>query len=488
MHPAVIESAILGLMGVTGVGLAWLIGFRRVVPLAIVGIATSISLRVLISIALWGFGVSRMHFEIWIGASVLFGSIGLALGRRSWKRTIGATVALGLGSVLAVATKYLLDIGEKEHSDSAAIIASALLAVQPGEMGAGQIGSILGVKRGPAYPLLLSLGPDQRLFGAVTPLIFLVTLIALVWAIRELIPHSTPPWVFGAVGMAIGAFSLSVPIFRASMFYLNSHTLMGLGLLLMTIGYLVTQRDQRFGANALWLTVLGGIIASTARSEGVALAAVVLAALSSLPVWDTIQRRAMLGIALTATGGTFAWWVIALDSPIADRVPGQPWTMFLLVVALVLFGASPLIDPVRPHLLLTVGVMLAGYLGWVIASSASPQSLLFAQWPNLVGGAGGWGLAAPAAVTSIVLLGWRGQPASYRSLVVIASLVIGAIFATKTLDSGFGRASFFDSVNRMYLHVMPVVLLATALGYISLLSRAFARHPQRDNIKGTTRD
>ena len=388
---------------------------------------------------------------------------------------------------MALGTKYILTIGEKEHSDSAETVANALVAIQPGQLQPAEIGGILGEKRGPAYPLLLSLGPNERLFSAITPLIFLVTLITVVWAIRELTPRSTPLWVFGAVGMTIGAFSLSVPIFRASMFYLNSHTLMGLGLLLMTIGYLVTQRDQRFGANALWLTVLGGIIASTARSEGVALAAVMLVALSSLPVWETIQRRAMLGIALTATGGTFAWWVIALDSPIADRVPGQPWVIFLLVVALVLFGTSPLVDPVRPHLLLTVGVMLAVYLGWVIASSASPQSLLFAQWPNLVEGAGGWGLAAPAAVISLLLLGWRGQSATYRSLIVVASLVIGAIFATKTLDGGgFGRASFFDSINRMYLHVMPMVLLATALGYISLLSRAFARHSQRDSIKGTT--
>ena len=84
MHPAVYEIAILTLMGVSGVGLAWLMGFRHVLPLTVAGLAASISLRILSSVALWTFGLSSGHLEAWAAVSFLLGGTGLVLSRAAW--------------------------------------------------------------------------------------------------------------------------------------------------------------------------------------------------------------------------------------------------------------------------------------------------------------------------------------------------------------------------------------------------------------------
>jgi len=102
-----------------------------------------------------------------------------------------------------------------------------------------------------------------------------------------------------------------------------------------------------------------------------------------------------------------------------------------------------------------------------------PGELILAQWPNLGLGAGGWGTAAHVFVASALLLGLRRRSSSYRLLLALSALLIGAILYSKTFDGGFGREGFYDSVNRMWLHVMPTILLTALIGYAEAVKNAF---------------
>jgi len=95
-----------------------------------------------------------------------------------------------------------------------------------------------------------------------------------------------------------------------------------------------------------------------------------------------------------------------------------------------------------------------------------------AQWPNLVLGEGGWATAALVFVAFTFLFWWKSQTADYRWLQSVVWLAIAMIFFSKTFDGSFGRESFYDSVNRMILHVMPLILAVSIVGFSEILSRS----------------
>ena len=99
-----------------------------------------------------------------------------------------------------------------------------------------------------------------------------------------------------------------------------------------------------------------------------------------------------------------------------------------------------------------------------ISQSPSPASLISAQWPNFALGAGGWATAVPVAIGLTLALGWRSQTLEYRWLMTNALLTALALLVSKTFDGGFGREGFYDSVNRMALHVLPLLAIALIIG------------------------
>jgi hypothetical protein len=114
----------------------------------------------------------------------------------------------------------------------------------------------------------------------------------------------------------------------------------------------------------------------------------------------------------------------------------------------------------------------------VVFSSGDTIGMALAQWPNLGLGAGGWATAAHMFIGSMVLIGLTKRSANFRQLLFASALVIGGILFTKTFDGAFGGAGFYDSVNRMWLHVMPLVMTATLLGYSELLGELFRQSQQ----------
>ena len=91
-------------------------------------------------------------------------------------------------------------------------------------------------------------------------------------------------------------------------------------------------------------------------------------------------------------------------------------------------------------------------------------------------------LSSVALIASALFLGIRRRSSDYRLLLTLSVLLIGAILYPKTFDGGFGREGFYDSVNRMWLHVMPTILLTALMGYAELIHQALSRGSEAANV------
>jgi len=474
MHPAIYEALVLTLMGFSGVGAGLLLGIRQVIPLAVAGLAASTVIRVWSAFASWSLGLPELNLELWVavsaGAAVAAGIVHF----REWRRALAAVVLFGGLALAALGSKYVLDIGERHHSDVSQNIGMAVILFQGDSPDLAPAAK--NFKRGIAYPLMLALGPEGRILGGFTPLIFLMTLLLAGWLARELLDASISTGLLWGVFAVVAAFSISVPMFRAAMFYLNGHTLMGFGILLLVGGVALAFRSQQFDAVPVALSLLGGVIGVTARIEGAVLVLTLLAMLGSAPLFATCKMRLQLFSVLGLIGVSLSWWLIALDSPVFGRLGlplGTEWVLLVITIVGATLVASPYMDSIRKFFVLTVIGIIGIGLAREIWQSSDPVGLILAQWPNLGLGAGGWGTAAHVFVASAVVLGLRRRSSDYRLLLALSAMLIGAILYSKTFDGGFGREGFYDSVNRMWLHVMPTILLTALIGYSEVVKNSF---------------
>ncbi len=476
MHPAVYEALVLAVMGLSGVGIGLLLGIRQPIPLVIAALGVTTVIRVWSAFAVWSIGAPEWNLEAWSAASAVLAIVAAALRWQHWRQAAVALAVFGGLSIVALSTKYLLDIGERHHSDVSGVLGMAIVVIQ-GDL--DDLSNVAGsYKRGIAYPLMLALGPEGRVLGGFTPLIFLMTVLLAGWLAREVLPPSVSSRVVWAATLAVGAFSITVPIFRAAMFYLNGHTLMGFGVLLLVGGLLLARRENQFGVIPTIFVLCGGVIGVTARIEGVVMVLVVFAALAGQQFWAEPVERIRLFLVISLTGLSLTWWMSSLQSPVLERV-GLPNQALSLLVLLSIVGAalvaSNWVDAVRRFFRPTVAIILGLLLARVVWESDDPISLLLAQWPNLGLGAGGWATAAHVFIGSTIVLGVFRRSSDYRLLLALSWLFIGAILYSKTFDGGFGREGFYDSVNRMWLHVMPTILLTTLVGYSEILRSAIRR-------------
>lgn len=464
------EIFVVALLSLSGVSLSYLLGIRHIFPLAMSGLAAITSLYTLIAFGAWGAGNNSYIDEISLVLSLIIIGLALWFGRKDLRNLAIATGLLsGLGAVSLV-FKYIIPVGERHHSDSAGIISNALIVIQREADDLFRLAET--PKRGVALSVMLATGPDGRIFSAFVPMVFLSTLLAIVWIGWKLSSRFASRSSYFAVISAVGVFSLSVPMFRASMFYINGHTLLALGVALMLAGVVNVRLDGIFNQPSAALVLIGALTTVTARIEGLIFAGVMLAALTHAVKPLHITERIRLGVVLVATGGVFTWWLVAVKSPLFDTFGVPAWLIAVLTLAGSIVIAIPHVDRLRRWVypvVFALGIALLVREAWQSGNLLNPA---LSQIPNLVFGEGGWATAALMTLGSLLVLGWRSQTSEYRFLVGLSILLVSVVLFSKTLDGGFGRPGFGDSVNRMWLQVLPVITVTTLVGYSHLLHQA----------------
>lgn len=464
------EFFVVLLLSLSGVSLSYVLGIRQVIPLAMAGLAAITSFYTLIAFGAWGVGNNSSIDEVSLVLSLIVVGLALWFGRKDLKNLSFATGALSSLGAVSLVFKYIIPIGERHHSDSAGIISNALIVIQ---RESGDLFRLAETpKRGVALSVMLATGPDGRILSAFVPMVFLSTLLAIVWIGWRLTSRFASKSTYIAVISAVGIFSLSVPMFRASMFYINGHTLLALGVSLMLAGVVNVRVDGLFNQPSAALVLIGALTTVTARIEGLIFAGVMLAALTYAAKPVNIAERIRLGAVIASTGGVFTWWLVAVKSPLFDSFGVPAWLIVVLTLAGSLVIAIPQVDRFRQWVypvVFALGIALLVREAWQTGNLLNPA---LSQIPNMVFGEGGWATAALMALGSLVILGWRSQTPDYRFLVGLSVLLVSVVLFSKTLDGGFGRPGFGDSVNRMWLQVLPVITVTTLVGYSQLLHQA----------------
>ncbi len=472
LTPWLFEALTTLLIGFSGIGLGVLVGWRHPLLLASMAILVSATIRVVTVFGVWTFGVFSWQTESWWIVSIIvavFGGVaGIIRARREYLQSLGLFAALG---TLSLMVKYVFQVGERHHRDSSSTVETALLIFQneldPTLWGPEE-------KRGLAYPLMLALGPDPRMLSVLTPLIFFSLLAISWWVARGFLRDRIPLRWQVTAGIVVLGFSVTVPIFRVAITYLNSHTLMALALIAMAGAHLVAERDGKVSLPTAAMMVAGSLIGSTARVEGIVFVAVVLALIVSGQSVRTANGRGGVFLAVTVSGTSLSLWLHLIGSSVPDDFGVPLWLVALGTVLAATLVVMPLLDRIRWVFFPLAGTIIAVFIIRVALAADNPLTPFMGLFNNVVRGYGGWGVAALALAASLVLLGWRAHSTEYRKLAaLLVVLIFSALFA-KLFDGGgfgggFGRDSFYDSANRMWLHTLGVAMSAMVLGFAEFL-------------------
>lgn len=482
MSDLLTELWALSLISASGVSLAYVVGIRSFGALVLSAVAAATALRTLTLLALWGLGLDSWASETWVVISIVSIVAGVFIGRKKLTLLGAAFGALMSLSMLSLASKYVLQIGERHHSDSAGIISNAILVIQNENPDLTRLAET--PKRGIAYALMLALGPDGRILAGFTPLVFLVLLATVAYGAWLVVRTSVSTQAFVLSVLVLAVFAVTVPMVRAGMFYLNGHTLMGLGLGLMMLGLMRVREEFDFKTESFGLLFVGGLVVVTSRIEGIVFFLVVLGALSSAVRVASIESRLRL-MALSFSGfGALLLWLVSTSSDLFSEFGVPEWMVLFGALAFSVALALPIVDPMRRFAFPVAAAVVLALLVRSAMSSGNLLQPLLSQWQNLVLGAGGWGTAALVFVGMFILIGLGGSSQSYRQLLVLSLVVIAAVFFTKTLDGGFGGSGFRDSINRMWLQVLPILSTTVLVGLAELVNQAL---PKKESLSSPSR-
>jgi len=351
---------------------------------------------------------------------------------------------------------------ENWHTDSLFNAESALLFAsgQP-----DQISSTGAAKRLLALPYVMALSIELGAgvyLESFAPLLAVSALALTGWLLHCLVPRMPAMWTIVVVALPVLAL-LTNNRFVFHAFYVNGHLLFAV-LLLILVGF-VAVRARSADAARGWVHVAAGVIPAlvVTRAEASLVVGLVLVVVWAL----NLTRSEKLELTLVAGGSITIWhlYLTLLDLQLGDR---PPLSSYGLLVAGVLLMLAPFVLirlPEQLRQMLPTVVEIALWAALLVFFVWSPMTLLrsgHATMINLFAGAGGWGLFLVAlgtlAVLALVL--YRGAGDRLLRFTLSSSLPLFLLLAY--LREGAYRVGDGDSLNRMWLQLLPLLILFLA--------------------------
>jgi hypothetical protein len=318
---------------------------------------------------------------------------------------------------------------------------------------------------------------------SITPLLAVATVAALValfrWGTRDRLP---PAHVAGFAVLAV-LLLVSSNRFVFSAFYLNGHLLVGaLILVLAGCGWLLlTGRYAAAPLMALQLVAIPALVVT--RPEGT-----ILAGLALLP---TLLSRAVplrhRAAALAVLGVTTAGWQASLLWIYRQHEEPVPLSVTGMLAAGVLLAAAAGLLPRLPQSIRLLWITEAGlWLALGAFALRDPPILVDsvrATVENVVldGGAGRWGATLVVLAGLVVIaigFAWRGRETSLRF--AVTTFLPVALLLAYLRDEGAYRVGQYDSLNRMFMQVVPVAVLFVVAAFATVSTRELDRGDDDD--------
>jgi hypothetical protein len=457
------EYAVLLLVALGGVAIAWQLGIRNMW----LGIPSGLMISVVLRDVL--FATMNMVNQRWLSAFTFFGILALGLIVSAWQAGKGLYKSMILAASMAIAAvtaTRVFGFQGTPHGDSLWILSFVRLFDVNGNI--ALLNGHTAIKRGFSYPLMLALGPSGQYLSGLTPYIYGALASLVIWVVLQLTKNEARKrvlWVSGLLFLA--TFSTVMPI--RSIFYINGHTLTAVGMLAAAGAVTLAVRDYELTREHLMVICLGVFTASTSRIEGIVLCALIVLPLISQH-W--IRRSAIMWIVGSGTFG-ISLWLATYHSYIINATH-LPWYIFM---ALLVGGGSLIavkwLDWLRlrlvPIALISMGLVFVGaQIVFHTALAKGYRSIV----TNLIFGSGRWGIFVAAIILGIALGRLRKLTPEHKTLLTITlSLILGSLI-TKMLDGGqfghptLGRVGWSDSLNRMWLQSFAIFLVTVLVGLV----------------------
>lgn len=300
--------------------------------------------------------------------------------------------------------------------------------------------------------------------SSITPLLALATVASLTWFCQKgLKDKKFNHWISFALPPVAALLLVTNQFFVYNAFYVNGHMLYAAFLLLICGSSWLYARNADVSKNALNLILFFSIPALVLTRPEAALHA----SLALMPVLASnkfhLRQRAFLLAALSFS--IFIWnGFLLLKFLFADQSPP------LAVTGMLCFGAalfiavpflfSSLFDRISGHILPLTEIAL-----WVlllVATMIDPEMFsisVFATIENIIMGKGLWGY-------SLIILGFlfigvlvlsKSSDQIFLRFPVTTFIPLGLLLAFLR-DTPY-RIGAFDSLNRMFLHILPIAIL-----------------------------
>lgn len=462
MTPLVFEFLVLTLLLGSGIAMARLLGVSSLAAIP-AGLLLATSWRALSYSALEIAGLAQIAREVWLVSSALV--LLVALVRYLKDRSFWLLLALGsLVSLIGPLVTRGLGIRGIPHSDSLWILTLSDLMQRAGDLEI--VGGRTAIKRGFSYPMLLALGPQGESLTGLTPVIFLVLVIAMIWAVRSLAPK-LPVKTWLTILLPLGLVLATAPIILRSFTYVNGHTLTAVGVLVAAVAVVRAVAQKSLSKENLVLVMSGLAVISMTRPEGVAFAAVIAAPLLAQRFLTRWQIRLVVASALMS----FGLWMYVYDSYIPNlfRLYDERFPVAMLIGTF-LVGLK-IFDWLRFRLVALAYLGMGGLFGFVLVTNfAELIDDLGLQFQNAFLGAGFWGTFFVALVPTLVVIGRKNLSVEYLQLVNISVMLVLGSLTAKLLDGGLfgdptlGRLGWTDSLNRMWLHGFGIFVVSAVVG------------------------
>jgi hypothetical protein len=441
-----------------------------------VGLVSITALRGISFTGLYAFGLQQFATAAFVVLSL--GLFVLALVRTKTEVLRESWIPSILALIAVISTR-VIHFQHTNHGDSKWILIASHV------MSSSQSLSLLTgtglFKRGFIVPQLLALGPANEFLSAIVPYIFMAMVSAGIYLLITLLkPYSKRTIILAVAPIMIVLGSTVMP--WRSIYYLNGHTMMGTLIAVMTAISINVLRNQKLAQNEFIILVAASYVIAMVRPEGL-----LVGFIAMLPMLakNFLTRKQLLAV-LVAPAIALGVWLAEYNSYVIQAT-NKPW--YLVVIALIVacsIPALPWLDWVRNHsVIIFAGLLTLILLGLEIVFYKSMQKGNQGLWANLVLTKGEWGYLFPFMLVLLIIAGVRKTPSEYWLLLKTSGLLVLSFLVAKTLDGGqvgrpdLGRTGWADSLNRMWIHILVILVVTVIVGIASRLEPAASQAKTR---------
>lgn len=329
-------------------------------------------------------------------------------------------------------------------------------------------------KRMFSFPIMLAAAHiyGQDYLTSLIPLLSLALLGVIAWFFREWSRTSEVDEPFRKLVLILSiALLVTNNRYVWNSFYLNGHLFVAICVtIIVAAGALLATQPERHQTFLVFIQVLMLPPLILTRPESF-----LFAALAILPfvLSESVPWRSRAAV-LATYGITTTWWGCYII--LAHAHFGKPWPVsglgtlgigVLALAALPLLRVEFLLRLRRPLLFATEGLLWLSLLALTIRQPEVLRTSLDATFQNIVLDEGSWGLSLVflMLLTLLVLIFCRDRALTYLRFPVTTAIPL--FFLLAYLREGAYRVGNGDSLNRMFIQIVPLAVLFLAMAALS---------------------